>query len=117
VGAVINFILDGNDLNPIGFDGVPPFSGSSNHLFFGVIDTDGFTQFEVREIEGTIGDEELIWADDFTIAVPFAPAVPSLVGAGLVALAGALVLAAVPVLVGRRSLQRSSSAIRNAPTR
>jgi hypothetical protein len=69
-GADVDFILDGDTLNPITFDGAPAFSGSSNHLFFGVIDTDGFTQFEVREMEGTVGDQEFIWADDFTMAIP-----------------------------------------------
>jgi hypothetical protein len=69
-GADIVFILDGDNLNPITFDGAPPFTGSSEHLFFGVIDTNGFTNFEIREIEGTLGDQQFIWADDFTIAVP-----------------------------------------------
>jgi len=70
VGADIDFILDGDDLNPITFDGAPAFTGSSGHLFFGVIDTDGFTHFEVRELEGTIGDQKLIWIDDVIIGVP-----------------------------------------------
>lgn len=69
-GANVDFILDGDDLNPITFDAAPPFSGSSSHLFFGVIDDTGFAQFEIREVEGTLGDEQFIWADDFSVAVP-----------------------------------------------
>jgi hypothetical protein len=86
-GASIEFILDGDDANPIGFDGAPAFSGTSNFLFFGVIDdTNGFTQFEVREMEGTPGDQELIWADDFTMAVPEPGTLP-LLGAAMMSLA------------------------------
>jgi len=69
--AEIVFILDGDDLNPISFGAVPPFTGSSDHLFFGVIDdSSSFTQFEVREIEGTTGDQGFIWIDDVTMAIP-----------------------------------------------
>jgi hypothetical protein len=83
-GANIEFILDGDDTNPITFDGAPPISG--NHLFFGVIDTVGFTQFEVREIEGTTGDEEFIWADNFTLAVP-EPSTLTLLSAAMIGIA------------------------------
>jgi hypothetical protein len=86
-GASIDFILDGDDLNPITFDGAPAFSGSSNFLFFGVIDdTDGFTQFEVREMEGTLGDQEFVWADDFTMAVP-EPGTLTLLSAAMMSIA------------------------------
>jgi hypothetical protein len=114
-GGVVNFVLDGDDLNPIGFDGALPFSGSSNHLFFGVIDTDGFTQFEVREMEGTAADAEWIWADDFTMAIRghLVPRVPSFGGPGLVSLAGALLMSALPVLMGRRTASRCSRRIRS----
>lgn len=60
--------------------------------FFGVIDPDGFSQFEYRELEGTSGDAKLIFADDFRIAgsatvVPLPPAL-GLFGAGLLGLFG-----------------------------
>ena len=37
--------------------------------FYGVIDTDGFTFFEFRELEGVPEDQKLLFADDFTFAV------------------------------------------------
>jgi len=41
--------------------------------FYGVVVTGGtFTSFEFREIEGTLEDQRLIFADDFTIAGDFA---------------------------------------------
>jgi hypothetical protein len=36
-------------------------------LFFGVIDTNGFNSFEIRETEGKVGDKKNIFADDFTL--------------------------------------------------
>ncbi|MCA9412747.1 MAG: hypothetical protein KC944_16150 [Candidatus Omnitrophica bacterium] len=36
--------------------------------FFGVIDPEGFTQFEFRELEGTAEDAKFIFADDFYLA-------------------------------------------------
>ena len=40
------------------------------YQFIGVIDTNpaGFTRFEVRELDGKIGQALYIWADDFTLA-------------------------------------------------
>ena len=43
---------------------------TASYRFFGVIDTDGFTSFVFDETEGTLGDQEFIFADDFTLAVP-----------------------------------------------
>ena len=42
--------------------------------FIGVIDTNpaGFTRFEVRELDGKIGQALYIWADDFTLAAVIA---------------------------------------------
>ncbi len=37
--------------------------------FFGVIDLAGFTRFEFRELEGTVEDAKLIFADDFYFAL------------------------------------------------
>lgn len=36
--------------------------------FFGLIDPAGFSSFEFREMEGTVGDQKLLWFDDFTVA-------------------------------------------------
>jgi hypothetical protein len=54
-------VLDGN---PIGF--TDP-AVTNVHKFFGVIDTAGFTAFEVVETEGTVEDQENIFADDLSL--------------------------------------------------
>lgn len=65
----------------------------TQHKFFGVIDSDGFSQFEYREMEGTNGDQKLIFADDFysagseISAIPVPPAA-WLFGSGLLGLVG-----------------------------
>ncbi|MBC8231591.1 hypothetical protein H8E77_18735 [bacterium] len=59
--AAINIIID--DIKVIDFEDVPL---DTRHRFFGVIDTNGFTKFEIRELEGTLGDQKFIFADDFT---------------------------------------------------
>lgn len=61
--------------------------------FFGVIDSDGFSQFEYREMEGTNGDQKLIFADDFYFAGSDIAAIPVppaawLFGSGLLGLIG-----------------------------
>jgi hypothetical protein len=51
-------------------DGVPYGGGKLSglgHQFFGVIDIAGFTQFQVRETDGKVGQALLIFSDDFTI--------------------------------------------------
>jgi hypothetical protein len=61
--ARIEFFIDGDRANPIGFGAN---SGVTNqHKFFGVIVPDGFTTFEVHETEGTAEDQKIIFADDF----------------------------------------------------
>jgi len=71
--------------------------------FMGVIDPDGFTQIEFRELEGTGGDRKYIFADDFVVAVD----------AALVPLPAAWILLA-PALCGvvtrRRNLPAMSPA-------
>jgi len=42
---------------------------SNQNYFFGVIDTTGFTEFEIREIDSKVGDKLLIFADDFTFGM------------------------------------------------
>ena len=49
----------------------------TQHKFFGVIDSDGFSQFEYREMEGTNGDQKLIFADDFYFAGSDIAAIPT----------------------------------------
>ena len=65
-GAKISLIIDGDDLNPINFGGANGLSGPSR--FFGVIDPAGFSAFHFSETEGTIGDQQFVFADDFTFA-------------------------------------------------
>ena len=38
----------------------------TSHHFFGVIDTAGFSEFQVREIDGKIGQKLIVFGDDFT---------------------------------------------------
>jgi hypothetical protein len=66
-GGKITMILDGNESAPVDFGDQGIITNT--HKFFGVIDTQGFTQFEFRETEGKVGDEKYIFADDFTFAV------------------------------------------------
>jgi len=40
----------------------------AGHQFYGVIDTRGFSRFEVRELEGKLEDQKFIFADDLTFA-------------------------------------------------
>ena len=65
-GGRLNVILDGDELNAADFGGANAIVNA--HQFFGVIDTGGFSTFEFRETEGTIGDQKFIFADDFTFA-------------------------------------------------
>ncbi len=59
-GATIDLLIDGVSYG----GGKLPGTG---HQFFGVVDTAGFTQFQVRETDGKIGQALLIFIDDFTI--------------------------------------------------
>ncbi len=68
-GAEIDLILDNDTQNIVDFDGLNRLAGPS--LFLGVIDTEGFTRFEIVETEFTPPDEaKYIFADDFTFGVP-----------------------------------------------
>jgi hypothetical protein len=62
-GARVQFVLDG--VPAPGF--IDP-SVTSPHKFFGVIDTTGFTEFEIVETEGVVEDQKLIFGDDFTLS-------------------------------------------------
>ncbi len=59
--ARINIILDG--ATTVDFENIEL---DTTFLFFGVIDTNGFNSFEIRETEGTVGDPKFIFADDFS---------------------------------------------------
>ena len=41
---------------------------SPEHQFFGAVDTTGFTSFRVEEVDGKVGNERLVFADDFIFA-------------------------------------------------
>lgn len=83
--AKITFLLDGVNVN-VDRDG----EVISGWTFVGVIDTDGFTSAEIRELRGTDADQKLIFGDSFTIgvsAVPI-PAAVWLFCSGLLGLVG-----------------------------
>jgi len=61
-GAKLEFILDQISEGQSG-----PVSALPK--FFGIIKTEGFSTFELRETEGKIGDQKNIFADDFTFAI------------------------------------------------
>jgi hypothetical protein len=88
-GANVAIILDGDEANPIagGTLGGP-------HRFVGVIDADpvGFRRFEFRELDGKVGQQLLVFGDDFTV-LGDPPPVPALPVAGVLGLGA--VLAAV----------------------
>ena len=64
VGGTLNFILDGDEANPIGLGPV-----DVQYRFYGVVVDGSFTSFEFREIEGTLEDQKLIFIDDVTVAL------------------------------------------------
>jgi PKD repeat protein len=63
-GSDLDFILDGDDGNPVGLGVV-----DGTERFYGVVVDGSFTSFEFREIEGTLEDQKLIFIDDVTVAV------------------------------------------------
>ncbi|MDX2314199.1 MAG: Ig-like domain-containing protein [Gammaproteobacteria bacterium] len=69
-GARVQFQLDGGA--PITFDDP---TVTSTPKFFGVIDTGGFTTFELYEAEGVVAEEKFIFADDFTFGDAARPTV------------------------------------------
>ena len=64
-------ILDGG--TPIGLGFVPV----GDFQFFGVIDTTGFTTFRVEETDGKVGQERLVFGDDFTFGTTPSGTTPS----------------------------------------
>ena len=61
-GPVIKFLLDGILVEAC-------LTATSTWQFCGVIDTDGFSMVEIMDSSGTVGDQNLLWADDFTIGI------------------------------------------------
>jgi len=57
-------------------------------VFFGVIDPDGFSAFEYRELEGTAEDMKLVFADDFFFVITETPAPTFTVGGTVNGLSG-----------------------------
>jgi hypothetical protein len=64
--AGIAIFLDGDEQNPADFGDANALGGQPQ--FFGVIQPVGFSVFDFRETEGTIGDQKFIFGDDFTVA-------------------------------------------------
>jgi hypothetical protein len=79
-GGLVAVVLDGT--HQVGLGRLP----DPDFHFFGVIEAGatGFTIFEFRELDGKVGQERRIFADDFTLLVG-APVVPALSMSGLVA--------------------------------
>ena len=78
LGSKVTILLDGVNFegDPANRDGTKIFGWT----FIGIIDTAGFTKFEVRELNGKGGQNEIIFGDAFTIGtspVPTPSAVPS----------------------------------------
>jgi len=61
--AKIEFIIDGDRANPVGFGANAGVTHQPK--FFGVIVPEGFTTFEIHETEGKAEDQKLLFADDF----------------------------------------------------
>jgi hypothetical protein len=70
--AKVDFVIDGDIANPVDFN--DPILGTA-HQFHGVIDTDGFTTVEVRELEAGGNEAKYIFADDFSFG--FAASAPA----------------------------------------
>jgi len=83
-GGNILFVLDGNEANPVDFGDQGVVTAA--HKFFGVIDTAGFSTFEIRETEGKTGDEKVIGADDFSLGLMPATAGKAMPGVPLLLL-------------------------------
>ena len=77
VGVWLTSNTGGGAQAAISLDGVetgfPNPDIPNSFSFFGVIDTTGFTVFEIFETEGVVEDQKFIFADDFTIALGGAP--------------------------------------------
>jgi len=80
-GANVAIVLDGDWQNPIGGGKI---AGASLQ-FFGVIDAGptGFTEIQFRETDSKVGQQLLIFADDFTLLAQAATSLPALSPPGI----------------------------------
>jgi len=73
----ITFLLDGVDVSANNTDNIDNWQREgdvvSNWSFIGVIDTDGFSSVELRELKGKDFQQVLLFSDDFTIGVSAVP--------------------------------------------
>ena len=93
-GARVAFVINGDHLNPLG--GGSLFVGG--YQFFGVIDAGpaGLTELQFRETDGKVGQQLLIFGDDFTVVGTQPPTpVSALDERGLVGLGVLLALTAI----------------------
>jgi len=72
-GARVEFVLDSPPAAPLIVGFTDPVVGYAQK-FFGVIDTRGFSGFQIAETEGVVEDQKFIFGDDFTFALVDAPA-------------------------------------------
>lgn len=91
-GANVAFVLDGDWQNPVGGG---TLSGGG-HQFFGVIDAGpaGFSEIQLRETDGKVGQALLVFGDDFTVLAHSGALIPALRGPGIAGLAALLAVAA-----------------------
>lgn len=85
-GGKIELVVDDDRANPLGFDEVCDPQGSNcvnpgvltgeGHVFFGLIDPEGFHTLEFHEREGIYSDEKWIFGDDFSFATDTSLCVP-----------------------------------------
>ncbi|MBW2231457.1 MAG: hypothetical protein JRH17_13805 [Deltaproteobacteria bacterium] len=70
----ITFLLDGVDINGNDTDNIGNWQRegdpADNWSFVGVIDSEGFSSAELRELRGKDYQQVLLFSDDFTIQVP-----------------------------------------------
>jgi hypothetical protein len=87
----VTFLLDGVDINGNDTDNIDNWQRegdlADSWTFVGVIDSDGFSSAELRELRGKDYQQVFLFTDDFTIRVP-EPAVPQLFGSALLAVLG-----------------------------
>ncbi|MBU0676961.1 MAG: hypothetical protein KJ626_02500 [Verrucomicrobia bacterium] len=95
-GSKLEVYLDNDHLNPVEFPERCDIDGencinynllTTSSKFFGLIDPAGFTDCQLRELEGKAEDQKFIWCDDFTIGFtnPPPPKIRSMIITGSVA--------------------------------
>jgi hypothetical protein len=106
-GANVAIVLDGDWQNPIGGGKI----GVGALQFFGVIDAGptGFTKIQFRETGGKIGQQLLIFADDFTLLAERNVPIPAMGPRGIAALGLAIVAAGAIGIAQRLSERRQTS--------